>query len=146
MTSKIIVIISLLLLGHLFVQAQVDPTTPSIQKIDKEDIKKMETRESNEFQYYIDSKNDSLPIKLQRDENNPAVLHVKGRGSLNHIEIYENADDAYPILSQTFRGVHYEAVDLKKLNDGVYFLRIISNHKDTETELTLQTIGKKADK
>ena len=118
-----------------------DPMSPSIQKIDQETLdERMKIRVSTEYEYYMETQQDTVPIVLKRTKEKPAKLHVKGRGSLNHVEIYQNIEDEYPILSRTFRGVHFELIDLKQLEDGEYQLRVVSNHRDTETKLTLTTV------
>lgn len=117
---------------------------PSIQKLNQEELdKRLEAKISTEYEYYMSANADTTAIVLKRDKEHPAKLHVKGRGSLNHVEIYAKPEDEYPILSRTFRGVHFEFIDLKQLEDGDYQLRIISNHRDTETQLTITTIEAK---
>jgi hypothetical protein len=119
-----------------------DPMAPSIHKLNQEELDdRLKERINSDHEYYMEV--DTMPVVLKRSPKNPAKLHVKGRGSLNHVEIYAGLEDEYPILSRTFRGVHFEFIDLSQLKDGEYQIRIISNHRDTETSLTLSTVEEK---
>lgn len=121
-----------------------DPMAPSIHELNQEELdNRIKEKINSDYEYYMEADADTIPVALKRTKKQPAKLHVKGRGSLNHVEIYAGLEDEYPILSRTFRGVHFEFIDLSQLEDGEYQIRIISNHRDTETSLTLRTIEEK---
>lgn len=80
---------------------------------------------------------DKQPITLHRKKGSGIRLEVKGRGSLNHVLVHEKdaAEDAFPIIDETFRGVNVETIDLSNLKPGEYIIEIVSPHTVTETAL-----------
>ncbi|MCP4438753.1 MAG: hypothetical protein GY810_07395 [Aureispira sp.] len=143
----------LFILGACFIllsttiQAQSGQSTlqPTIEKIDnfQEFINNRKApTESSDHEHYI-KPYDETPISLTRDAVSKAKLHVKGRGSLNHVEIYEldASDEDYPIMSESFRGVNYQEVPLNRLEDGLYTVRVVSNHSVSETTMELKSLA-----
>lgn len=128
-------------------QAQTGESTlqPTIEKIDNFDEfidKRKAPKESTAHEYYV-KPHDKTPISLTRNAISKAKLHIKGRGSLNYVEIYEldAPEDAYPIMSESFRGVNYQEVPLHELKDGLYTVRIVSNHSISETTMELRSLA-----
>jgi hypothetical protein len=97
---------------------------------------------SNKNEYFMESF-DNTPISLERDHLTKAKLNVKGGASLNHIQIYDKnaAKDAFPLIDETFRGTGYKELDLSKLKDGEYRVKVIYAHSQVETILDLRTLG-----
>jgi len=137
--------LSFLLLGLVATaEGQDNPLQPTIVEIDFPEQMSAKKRKpvSDDFNYYMKAY-DETPVDLKRDQQRPAKLFVKGRSRLNYIEIYEeNAPEtAYPLIDITFRGTNYQEVDLSKLKDGDYEVRIISLHTETYAALSINTIG-----
>ncbi|MCH2043559.1 MAG: hypothetical protein MK212_05415 [Saprospiraceae bacterium] len=138
---------AILFLGIQFSQAQDKDNAsyilrPTIVKIKfPEEVSAKRTKPiSNKHQYYLDNMKEN-DISLVRDYENPAILYVKGRGSLNHVEIYRKdaAEGDYPIIDETFRGVEFQQINLSRLGDGEYMIKVISPHNISENFLALST-------
>lgn len=80
---------------------------------------------------------DKSPITLHKKKGSGIRLEVKGRGSLNHVLVHQKdaAEDAFPLIDETFRGVNVETIDLSGLEAGEYIIEIVSPHTVTETAL-----------
>lgn len=140
-------LIAILFLGIQFSQAQYEDSNPNILqptivkiKFPEEVSAKRTKRVSNEHNHYLDNMKEK-DINLVRDKKNPAILYVKGRGSLNHVEIYRKdaAEGDYPIIDETFRGVEFRQINLSRLGDGEYTVKVISPHNISENFLALRT-------
>lgn len=81
-------------------------------------------------------------IDIQRGASAPGKLFIKGRGTLNHVRIFQ-VDDAsgFPVLDHTFRGVNYEEIDIAALPDGDYVIQYVSPHQAVEFSLHLTGTG-----
>lgn len=126
------------------VVAQDSPLQPTIVEIEFPNQMSTHKRKpvSDDYNYYMKAY-DETPVDLQREPERPAKLFVKGRSHLNHVEIYDEdaPDDAYPLIDVTFRGTNYQEIDLSKLGDGNYEVRVVSLHTETYASLSLSTAG-----
>ena len=99
-----------------------------------------QTPQPNE--HFMDSFDDT-PIHLTRSGNMPAKLFVKGGAPVNNLEIRPlngNKED-YPLIDQTFRSTHTQEVDLSKLPDGVYEIKVSYSQREVRTTLELRSNG-----
>jgi hypothetical protein len=117
-------------------------TSPTIEKIASEEIKdRKKPKISTDSEYYLKAR-DENDIVIQRKANEPAKVHIQGRGSMNTIHIIDQKGipDDQPMWQKDFRGTVYESLDLSKLPDGDYIIKLISPHRSTENKLTIKTI------
>lgn len=123
-------------------QSIIQPTIEKVDNFQELMDQRKAPKEPTAHEHYI-KPFDETPIFLTRNAVSKAKLHVKGRGSLNHVEIYEldAGEDAYPIVSESFRGVNYQEVALHELKDGLYTVRIVSNHSVSETTMELKSLA-----
>ena len=149
--NKFFICTTLILAFACSVQAQEEPkyeptfqhtTSPTVEKISSEEIKdKRKLKVSTPSEYYLKAR-DVNDILIQRKSNEPAKVHIQGRGTMNHIEIIDQRGipDDQPLWQKEFRGTVYESLDLSNLPDGEYIIKLISPHRTTENKLIIQTI------
>jgi hypothetical protein len=118
-------------------------TGPTVEKITSQEIKdRRKPKISTNSEYYLKSR-DENDIVLQKKVNEPAKVHIQGRGTMNTIQIIDQQGipDDQPMWQKDFRGTVYESLDVSKLPDGEYIIKIISPHRTTENKLTIKTLA-----
>ena len=118
-------------------------TSPTVEKIASEEIRdRRRPKISSPSQYYLKSR-DQGDILIQRKLNDTAKVHIQGRGTMNTIQIIDKQGlpDDQPMWQKDFRGTVYESLDLSRLPDGEYLIKIISPHRITENKLIIKTIN-----
>lgn len=120
-------------------------TSPTVEKISSEEIRdRRRPKISTASEYYLKSRDES-DIVIMKKPDEPAKVHIQGRGTMNTIQIIDKQGipDDQPMWQKDFRGTVYESLDISKLPDGEYIIKIISPHRSTENNLKVTTISPK---